>query len=150
MRGGTCMYSHQVVPTCDSVFNGTRCSRSRKMVGEKNRCFRSHDYKVRLFMATMRVPHELGFYGLRHVHNQVNTTPPTEPDIEADWMKSDVEDRTSEHDEPMDEAMADAEVEEHDEVVPVAEVEKLNLNAGDRPQTPEVDNRSGTDLILFT
>ena len=58
------MYSHQVVSTCDSVLNGTRCSRSRKLVGKQHRCFRSHDYKVRLFMGAMRVPHELGFYGL--------------------------------------------------------------------------------------
>jgi len=144
------MYSHQVVPTCDSVLNGMRCSRSRKLVGEQHRCFRSHDYKVRLFMGAMRVPHELGFYGLSDARRQAVITPPAEPDAEADWMKSDVEDHTSELDEPMDEAMADAGVEEYDEVVPVPKVDRLNLDAGHRPQTPEGDNRSATDLILFT
>jgi len=144
------MYSHQVVSTCDSVLNGTRCSRSRKLVGKQHRCFRSHDYKVRLFMGAMRVPHELGFYGLSDARPQAVMTPPAEPDAEADWMKSDVEELTSELDEPMDEAMADAEIEEHDEVVPDPKGNRLNLDAGHRPQTPEADNRSATDLILFT
>jgi hypothetical protein len=36
---------------------------------------RNHDYKVRLFMGAMRVPHELGFYGLRETRAQNDTTP---------------------------------------------------------------------------
>ncbi|KAH0293747.1 hypothetical protein M436DRAFT_62561 [Aureobasidium namibiae CBS 147.97] len=151
-RGRTCMYSHEVSPTCDSIFNGTRCSKTRRLVDDnrKKACPRNHDYNVRLFMGAMRVPHELGFYGIRHIHTPINTTPPAEPDLTSDWMKSDVEDSTSEHDEPGDETMADAEAEEHDEVMPAAEVEKLNIDPSDRPQTPDGDNRSATDLILFT
>jgi hypothetical protein len=134
MRGSTCMYSHQVAPTCDSVFNGTRCSRTRRIVGDKNRCLRSHDYKVRLFMGAMRVPHELGFYGVRHAHTHINTTLPTKLESAADWMNSDVEAHDSEH----DEAMADIEAEER------------AVDDGGRVQDLEDDNRSGSDLILFS
>lgn len=142
------MYSHEVSPTCDSVFNGTRCSKTRRLVDDnrKKACPRNHDYKVRLFMGAMRVPHELGFYGIRDARSQMIPTPPHEPDTAADWMMSDVDDHNSEH----DSIMAAVGAEERDEVVPVAEVEKLNLDDSGRPQTPEDDNRSGTDLILFS
>lgn len=121
-------------------------------------------------MGAMRVPHELGFYGLNDARARINITPPAEPDVVADWMLSDVEDDLDEHESIVaaagldehdevvatvgvdegDEVVAPVGLDERDEVVPAAEVEKLNLDDRGRPQTPEDDNRSGTDLIVFT
>jgi hypothetical protein len=133
------------------VFNGTRCTRTRKYVGDNNRCLRNHDYKVRLFMGAMRVPHELGFYGLREACSQNgtpsygssddralnDTTPFDEPDAFADWMTSDVESAPTEHDEVATVA--------GDQERTVAHV----LENDDRPQSLEVDHPE-IDLITFS
>jgi hypothetical protein len=80
------MYSHGAIPTCDPVFNGTRCTKTRRLVGnnKKKACPRNHDFKIRLFMGAMRVAHGLVFYGPSDARSQFNTTPSTEPDMIAD------------------------------------------------------------------
>jgi hypothetical protein len=91
-------------------------------------------------MGAMRVPHELGFYGLSEARAQANITPFTEsnispctepditpftepnitpsiePDVMADWMMSDAEDQPS----------------VHEEVEAVAEVEGRDVDDGGR------------------
>jgi hypothetical protein len=153
------MFSHQAIPTCDSVLNSTRCSRARKLVAGKSRaCPRNHDYKVRLFMGAMRVPHELGFYGLSEARAQAHIAPfteagitlftepditpftepdvtlSTEPDVMADRMMSDVEDQPS----------------VYEEVEAIAEVEERDSGDGGRVQTPEADKLPDIDLIMFS
>lgn len=109
-------------------------------------------------MGAMRVSHELGFYGLSETRAQANITPfteaditpctepditsftesditpSTEPDVTADWMMSDVEDQSS----------------EHEEVEAVAEVEERDVGDGGRVQTPEADKLPDIDLIMFS
>ncbi|KAH0359717.1 hypothetical protein KCU65_g9814, partial [Aureobasidium melanogenum] len=137
-RPASCNFSHEVTPTCDSVFDGTQCSRTRRLVNDDKRraCPRSHDYKVRLFMGAMRVPHELGFYGVDNVDTGLSMTPSNEigDAVGADWMASDAEKKHSEREEPL----AIAEVEEND-------------NAEEsHDETAVHDAGSGSDLILFT
>jgi hypothetical protein len=141
------MYSHGVRPTCDSVFNGTRCSKTRRLVGDnkKKACARNHDYNIRLFMGAMRVAHELGFYGLSEARSQINTIPSTEPDMVADWMASDVESSLSEH----DEIATVADVEDVEECT-AAGVEKRGLDDGGCVQSPEDDSPPEIDLIMFS
>ena len=132
------MYSHKVSPTCDSVFNGTRCPETRRLVGDnkKRACPRNHDYKVRIFMGAMRVSHELGFYGLRTARTQTDVasvTSPETPDAVADWMISDVEDQPS----------------EHDELETVLGMEELTLDDSGCAQRLEEVTPSSADLILF-
>lgn len=146
------MHPHKVAPTCDSVFNGTRCSETRRLVGDNKTwaCPRNHDYKVRLFMGAMHVPHELGFYGISETRAQVHIapftqpditplhepdiTPSTEPDVTADWMMSDVKDQFS----------------GHEEVVAIAEAEERDLGDGDCAQTLDKDTLPDIDLIMFS
>jgi hypothetical protein len=152
------MYAHSVVPTCDSVFDGTRCNKTRRLVGDNKRraCPRNHDYKVRLFMGAMRVPHELGFYGLRIQDNitpsrtQNNITPSPEPDVAAGWMAADVESPHIEHVESPATEHEESPPDKHDEVVSVADVEERELDGEFRAQTMEADTTSGTDLIMFS
>jgi hypothetical protein len=141
------MYSHGARPTCDSVFNGTRCSKTRRLVGDnkKKACARNHDYNIRLFMGAMRVAYELGFQGLSDARGQINTTPAMEPDMVADWMASDVESSPSEHDEIA--IVADV---EDDEKCTVAGVEERGLDDGGCAQVPGEDSPPEIDLIMFS
>jgi hypothetical protein len=149
------MFSHQVIPTCDSVLDGTRCSRSRRLVAGKSKaCPRNHDYKVRILMGAMRVPHELGFYGLSDARSdaraQINNAPFTEPDVAADWMAADVESPPIERVESPPTEHVESPPNEHNEVVTVANVEERELDDRCRAQSLEEDTTSGTDLILFS
>jgi hypothetical protein len=145
------MYSHEVVPTCDSVSNGTRCSKTRRLVSDtKNRCMRNHDYKIRLFMGAMRVPHELGFYGLSDARAQSNITPSPEFEVAADWMAADVESPPIEQVESSPTEHVEGPPNEHNGVVTVADVEERELDDIFRAQSLEKDTTSGTDLILFS
>ncbi|CAD0090127.1 unnamed protein product, partial [Aureobasidium vineae] len=94
-RPASCKFSHKFAPTCDSVLDGTRCSKTRRLVNnnKKRACARNHDYKVRLFMGAVRVSHELGFYGVDNNHIDRSVTPVNELGnaVQSSWMASDVE-----------------------------------------------------------
>jgi hypothetical protein len=104
-------------------------------------------------MGAMRVPHELGFYGLSDArsdaHAQINNAPSTEPDVVADWMAADVESPSIEHVECPSTEHMESPPNEHNEVVTVADVEERELDDGFRAQSLQEDTTSGTDLILF-
>ncbi|KAH0039251.1 hypothetical protein KCU78_g1337, partial [Aureobasidium melanogenum] len=137
-RAASCNFSHEVTPTCDSVFDGTRCSRTRRLVNDnkKRACPRNHDYKVRLFMGAMRVPHQLGFYGVDNDHTSFSTTPPNEigDAAGASWMVSDAEDNHSELKQPLT----------------VAGVEGNDMPEESHQETAVDGAGSSSDLILFT
>ncbi|KAG9665228.1 hypothetical protein KCU95_g1869, partial [Aureobasidium melanogenum] len=113
-------------------------SRTRRLVNDdkKRACPRNHDYKVRLFMGAMRVPHELGFYGVHNDHPGLSTSPPNEISVAvgASWMTSDAEDEHSEGEEPLT----------------VPEVEENDVPEESYEQSAVDDAGSGSDLILFT
>jgi hypothetical protein len=117
---------------------------------------RNHDYKVRLFMGAMRVPHELDFYGLHETRAQNDTTPygprndrteknttsSIESDALADRMASSLNDDPSEQ----DEIATVAEGEEHT----VTEVEERALPNDDRAKCLEDNKLPEIDLIIFS
>jgi hypothetical protein len=119
---------------------------------KRRACPRNHDYKVRLFMGAMRVPHELGFYGLRTQNNitpsriQNNISPSPEPDAATDWMAADVNSPPIEHVEGPSTEHVESLPTEHVEVVTVADDEERELDDGFRAQSLEADTSSGTDL----
>ncbi|CAD0114546.1 unnamed protein product [Aureobasidium uvarum] len=141
-RPASCRFSHKVAPTCDSVFDGTRCSRTRRLVNDnkKRACPRNHDYKVRLFMGAMRVSHELGFYGVDRdkIDPNVAFVKKIGDVVESDWMASDVEEIHS----------------EHEGNVPAAGVEESETHdCGDKENTENVaggDAVPNTDLMWFS
>ncbi|CAD0099866.1 unnamed protein product [Aureobasidium mustum] len=156
-RPASCNFSHEVTPTCDSVYDGTRCSRTRRLVNDNKRraCPRNHDYKTRLFMGAMRVPHELGFYGVDYDHAGLSATPPSERDntagaswmapsttpptaigdaVGASWMTANVEENNSEHEEPFT----------------VAEAEENDISGEVPEKSATLDAVPDPDLILFT
>lgn len=88
-------------------------------------------------MGAMRVPHELGFYGVvDNVHTGLSTTPSNEigDAVGASWIVPDAEDKHSEREKPLT----------------VAEVEENEIPEGSHEETVIDDSRSGSDLILFT
>ncbi|KAG9951376.1 hypothetical protein KCU85_g2735, partial [Aureobasidium melanogenum] len=137
-RPASCSFSHEVSPTCDTVFDGTRCSRTRRLVNDdkKRACPRNHDYKVRLFMGAMRIPHELGFYGVDNAHTGLSITPPNEihDAVKASWRAPNTEDKHSQREEPLT----------------IAEVGENDIPEESHEETAVDDSRSGSDLILFT
>lgn len=103
---------------------------------KKKACPRNHDYKVRLFMDAMRVPHELGFYGVDNDHSSLTITPLSEIDdvVGASWMASIIEAKHSEHEEPFTSA----------------EVEENVIQEVSHEKSDEVEALPDSDLILFT
>lgn len=88
-------------------------------------------------MGAMRVPHELGFYGVDNDHTSLTTIiPSSEKDyvVGASWMASDVEEKHSE----IEESFTGAEIEEND------------IHGDNHEKGAEVDALPDSDLILFT
>ncbi|KAH0334002.1 hypothetical protein KCU81_g9616, partial [Aureobasidium melanogenum] len=137
-RPASCNFSHEVTPTCDTVFDGTRCARTRRLVNDdkKRACPRNHDYKVRLFMGAMHIPHELGFYGVDNAHTGLSITPPNEihDAVKASWRAPNTEDKHS----------------QREESLTIAEVGENDIPEESHEETAVDDSRSGSDLILFT
>lgn len=87
-------------------------------------------------MGAMRVPHQLGFYGVDNDHTSFSTTPPDEigDAAGASWMVTDAEDNHSELKEPLT----------------VAGVEGNDIPEESHQETAVDGAGSGSDLILFT
>lgn len=106
-------------------------------------------------MGAMRVPHELGFYGVDHDHTGYSATPSSERDgtvgaswmvpsttpsseigdtVGASWMMAGVEEKHSELEEPFT----------------VAEAEEKDISGEAPEKSATLDAVPDPDLILFT
>ncbi|KAH0352691.1 hypothetical protein KCU83_g3371, partial [Aureobasidium melanogenum] len=87
-------------------------------------------------MGAMRVPQELGFYGVANENTDLSITPPNEigDAVGASWMASDAETNLTELKEPPT----------------VAGVEENDISQGSHEDSAVDNAGSGSDLILFT